>query len=626
MILHQKITNLSKAKGYLVNTDTKRSITLTVKFPKIVQLPVSLALLMLVVFSAVQSTIVAAESPIIDPKSRFHPVHGRKGMVVSQEIVASRVGADILSRGGNAIDAAVATAFALAVTLPRAGNLAGGGFMLVHLAKENTTIALDYREMAPALASRDMFLKPNGDVNNQLARSSIKSSGVPGTIAGLLHAHEKYGRISLRQVIRPAIELASKGIVVNVDLSHSLKSRAERLLKNPATSEYFFKEGGALYELGDTLVQSDLAETLRRIAAKGRRGFYQGKTAQLIVDEMERSGGLISLDDLKNYLVVERTPVCADFRTNRICSMPPPSSGGIHLLQMLNILEGWDLQSLGHNSAAYLHRLIESMRRAYADRSAYLGDPDFYSVPVQQIIDKKYANNLRRQIDLTHASASADVQPGLSIDPRTLVKTPKDPDDESIETTHISTWDQWGNVVSTTTTLNFSFGSGIAVSGAGFLLNNEMDDFSAKPGVPNGYGLIGGVANEIEPGKRPLSAMTPTIVFDQQGTPIMATGSPGGSTIITAVLQVLLNVLEFDMGIADATAASRIHHQWQPDRVGYEPGISPDTLNLLERMGHSLDDKPRILGATQTVHIGTDGATIGASDTRRDGAGAVPQR
>ena len=580
----------------------------------------------LAVFSAMQPAVMAAETAVIDPKSRFHPVHGKSGMVVSQEIVASQVGADILSQGGNAIDAVVATGFALAVTLPRAGNLAGGGFMLVYLAEENKTIALDYREMAPAAASRDMFLKSNGDVDDRLARDSLKSSGVPGTVAGLLHAHEKYGLLTLKQVIQPAIDLAAGGITVNVDLSYSIKSRAERLKREPATRRYFFKEDGSFYELGDNLVQSDLANSLRRIAANGRSGFYQGKTAELIASQMTRSGGLISLDDLKNYRVVERAPVCADYKINKVCSMPPPSSGGIHLLQILNILEPWDLTALGHNSAAYIHRLVEAMRRAYADRSAYLGDPDFYSVPVDQIINKEYAKTLRRQIDLKQASASDDVLPGLPIDPNTLVKGAKKAITESVETTHISTWDQWGNVVSATTTLNFSFGSGIAVSGAGFLLNNEMDDFSAKPGSPNGYGLIGGVANEIQPGKRPLSAMTPTIVFDEKGAPILATGSPGGSTIITAVLQVLLNILEFNMGIADATAASRVHHQWLPDRIGYEPGISPDTLHLLSQMGHSLDKEPRILGSTQTVHRAPNGATMGASDTRRDGAGAVPQK
>ena len=582
--------------------------------------------LVLAVFGGIQPAVMAAETAIIDPKSRFHPVHGRSGMVASQEIVASRVGADILSQGGNAIDAAVATGFALAVTLPRAGNLAGGGFMMVHLAEENKTIALDYREMAPAAASRDMFLKSNGEVDNQLARDSLKSSGVPGTVAGLLYAHEKYGQLTLKQIIQPAIDLAAEGIAVNVDLSSSIKSRAKRLKRDPSTRRYFFKEDGTFYELGDKFVQSDLAGSLRRIAANGRSGFYQGKTAQLITDQMKRSGGLISLEDLKNYRVVERTPVCANFKANKICSMPPPSSGGIHLLQMLNILEPWDLKALGHNSAAYIHRLVETMRRAYADRSAYLGDPDFYLVPVSQIIDKKYAKALHRQIDLKQASSSDDVLPGLPIDPDTLIKGAQPAIAESIETTHISAWDEWGNVVSTTTTLNFSFGSGIAVSGAGFLLNNEMDDFSAKPGSPNGYGLIGGIANEIQPGKRPLSAMTPTIVFDEKGAPTLATGSPGGSTIITAVLQVLLNVLEFDMGIADATAASRVHHQWLPDRMGYEPGISPDTLYLLTQMGHSLEQEARILGSTQTIHKGVNGATMGASDTRRDGAGAVPQK
>ena len=568
-------------------------------------------------FLVLSSFSLASEKAIIDPSARFHPLVSDRGMVVSQEMIASQVGADILARGGNAVDAAVATGFALAVTLPRAGNLGGGGFMLVHLAAENKTVAIDYREMAPASASRDMFLDAEGDVDNKKARYSMQSSGVPGTVAGLLHALDSYGTMSLKQVVQPAIELAANGFKVSMDLSSSLQARQQTMHKNPASREYFYKADGAGYEYGETLVQKHLAATLQRIAKKGRSGFYQGKTAQLIVAEMQRSGGLISHKDLTSYRVIERTPVCGDYRGNSVCAMPPPSSGGVHMLQMLNILEGWDLASLGHNSAAYIHRLVESMRRAYADRSSYLGDPDYFPVPVAELTDKQYATELREQINLAKSSRSADIRPGL--DNRSAGK-------ESTETTHFSTWDRWGNVVSNTYTLNFSYGSGISVTGAGFLLNNEMDDFSAKPGSPNGYGLVGGIANAIEPGKRPLSSMTPTIVFDKSGAPILATGSPGGSTIITIVMQMLLNIIDFDMNVAEATAAPRIHHQWLPDRVFYEAGVSADTLQVLREMGHQLNDKTSRLGATQSIQSDLDGAMFyGTADYRREGSGvAIP--
>ena len=568
-------------------------------------------------FLVLSSFSLASEKAIIDPSARFHPLVSDRGMVVSQEMLASQVGADILARGGNAVDAAVATGFALAVTLPRAGNLGGGGFMLVHLAAENKTVAIDYREMAPASASRDMFLDAEGDVDNKKARYSMQSSGVPGTVAGLLHALDSYGTMSLKQVLQPAIELAANGFKVSMDLSSSLQARQQTMHKNPASREYFYKADGAGYEYGETLVQKHLAATLQRIAKKGRSGFYQGKTAQLIVAEMQRSGGLISHKDLTGYRVIERTPVCGDYGGNSVCAMPPPSSGGVHMLQMLNILEGWDLASLGHNSAAYIHRLVESMRRAYADRSSYLGDPDYFPVPVAELTDKQYATELREQINLVKSSRSADIRPGL--DNRSAGK-------ESTETTHFSTWDRWGNVVSNTYTLNFSYGSGISVTGAGFLLNNEMDDFSAKPGSPNGYGLVGGIANAIEPGKRPLSSMTPTIVFDKSGAPILATGSPGGSTIITIVMQMLLNIIDFDMNVAEATAAPRIHHQWLPDRVFYEAGVSADTLQVLREMGHQLNDKTSRLGATQSIQADSDGAMFyGTADYRREGSGvAIP--
>jgi gamma-glutamyltranspeptidase/glutathione hydrolase len=566
---------------------------------------------MLVVLISVSAN--ADRQPLLDSKTRFHPVISQTGMVVSQEMIASQVGADILAKGGNAIDAAVATGFALAVTLPRAGNIGGGGFMMIYLAEENKTIAIDYREMAPSEAFKDMFLSSEGDVDNRKAQFSIQSSGVPGTVAGLVHAQENYGKLSLKQVLKPAINLARNGITVTITLAESLAARSERLQSDAGTKKYFFKKDGAEYQPGDVIRQRDLAATLARIAANGAAGFYQGKTAAMIVDQMERTGGLITRADLEDYVALERTPVCGDYRESKVCAMPPPSSGGIHMVQMLNILEGWDLKALGHNSADYIHRLVESMRRAYADRSLYLGDSDFFPVPLAQLTDKKYASTLRQQIDLDHASRSEDVRPGL-VDSA-----------ESTETTHFSAWDQWGNVVSNTYTLNFSYGSGISVDGAGFLLNNEMDDFSAKPGSPNGYGLVGGIANSIQPGKRPLSSMTPTIVFDPAGAPILTTGSPGGSTIITVVMQMVLNVLEFDMGIAEATAASRIHHQWLPDNVYYESGVSADTLRLLREMGHIVNDQPRRLGASESIEANGDGVLFGAADPRRHGSGAVAQ-
>ena len=553
----------------------------------------------------------------LDKNARFHPTVSSLGMVVSQEAIASQVGADILEAGGNAVDAAVATGFALAVTLPRAGNLGGGGFMLVHLAKENKTIAIDYREMAPYDAHRDMFLDSQGNVDNEKARFSAQSSGVPGTVAGLLYALDNYGTMSISEVLKPAIQLATKGFKVNHDLADSLRLSAKRLQKHKASSEYFYKTDGKYYVPGDILVQSDLSSTLKRISQQGASGFYQGKTADLIIKQMQRSGGLISKEDLASYRVVERQPVCGSFKQNKICAMPPPSSGGIHLIQMLNILENFDLENMGHNSAAYMHHLIEAMRSAYADRSLYLGDPDFTPVPVKQLIDKAYAKSLSQQINPNKARRSQDVYPGLD-------KWIASQANESEETTHFSVWDNQGNIVSNTYTLNFAYGSGIAVAGAGFLLNNEMDDFSAKPGTANGYGLIGGTANAIQPKKRPLSSMTPTIVFDANGKPSLATGSPGGSTIITIVLQLILNTSEFNMGLAEATAAPRFHHQWLPDMAYFENGISSDSLNLLKKMGHQISPQSRVLGSTQSILVKGNNLQ-GSADSRRQGAAAIAQ-
>lgn len=565
------------------------------------------------------SISVLSESAIsyADKNARFDPVISQLGMVVSQEAVASQVGAEILEAGGNAIDAAVATGFALAVTLPRAGNLGGGGFMMIYLAKENKTIAIDYREMAPNLADRDMFLDKEGNVDNEKARFSAQSSGVPGSVAGLLHALDKYGTMSVKEVLKPAIKLAGEGFKVNYDLSDSLRSSVKRLQKHKGSKGYFYKANGDYYLPGDPFVQSDLSLTLNRIAEQGKSGFYKGKTADLIVAQMRRSGGLISAKDLANYKVIERQPVCGSYRKIGLCAMPPPSSGGIHLVQMLNILENFDLKSMGHNSAAYIHHLSEAMRSAYADRSLYLGDPDFTPVPVNQLINKVYAKTLSQQINPVKARLSKGVYPGLD---KWVASKPK----ESEETTHYSTWDKQGNVVSNTYTLNFAYGNGIAVQGAGFLLNNEMDDFSAKPGSANGYGLIGGTANAIQPKKRPLSSMTPTIVFDGSGKPILATGSPGGSTIITIVLQMILNTSDFNMGIAEATAAPRFHHQWLPDMISLEYGLSDDTVRLLKSMGHQISPKTRVLGSTQSISV--KGKYLeGSADSRRQGAAAVPQ-
>lgn len=551
-------------------------------------------------------------TPIISYNTQYHPTLARKGMVVSQDIHASNAGLEALKLGGNAVDAAVATGFALAVTHPQAGNLGGGGFMLVYLASENKTIAIDYREMAPAAASRDMFLGADGNVNNRLARFSLKSSGVPGTVMGLVEAQAKYGTLPLATVMAPAIKLAEEGFPVTWALSGSLGRYKERLGQDDASLKKFFKADGSNYQQGEILIQPDLAKTLKEVSAKGTAGFYEGWVADRIVDAMQTGGGLITHADLKNYVVKEREAIEGTYRDYKVVSMPPPSSGGVHVIQMLNVLEGWDMKSLGHNSADYLHRLTESMKYAYADRSKYLGDPDFFNVPVTALTSKDYAATIRDRINLEAATPSTEIAPAPSLP------------DESKDTTHFSTMDAAGNMVANTYTLNFSYGNGRTVAGAGFLLNNEMDDFSAKPGTPNGFGLIGAEANAIEAGKRPLSSMTPVLLF-KNGQPFMTTGSPGGSTIITVVLQTVLNVMEFDMNAATATARPRIHHQWYPDRLAMEPGHSIDTQRKLIEMGHQmLTGRDRILGATMTIIRRPNGIMAGAADPRRPGAYAAP--
>ncbi len=554
---------------------------------------------------AAKSVAAETSEPIIDYHERFIPVVARHGMVVGPEQLAAEVGAKILRDGGNAVDAAVATGFALAVTYPRAGNLAGGGFMLIHLAEENRQTLVDYRESAPAAASRDMFLDAQGELDHQREYFSLQSAGVPGTVAGLLYAQDTYGALSREEVLAPAIALAREGFPVSFALSFEINASAQRLRQNPAAAQLFFRPDGSAYAIGDTWRQPDLAWTLGQISANGAEGFYRGEVAQRIAAEMAAGGGLITAQDLAGYRVVERQPVRGTYRGFDVVSTPPPSSGGIHILQILNVLEGYDLQAMGHNSATYLHHLAESMKLAYADRSLYLGDPDFVDVPVAQLIDKRYAARQRARIDGMHATPAAQIAPGRPLG------------NESTETTHYTVADRFGNVVSNTYTLNFSFGSHIAVPGTGMLLNNEMADFAASPGNANAFGLVQGEANKIEPGKRPLSSMSPTIVL-RDGKPWLATGSPGGSVIITTVLQMALNAMEFDMNVATAAAEPRIHHQWMPDVLRMEEGFSPDTVRLLEAMGQAVDIAGRTTGRTNSIML-ENGWLYGASDTRRPG-------
>ncbi len=577
----------------------------TFAYPRIAALLLVFALLLT---GSVGAQSPASEPPIIDPEDIHHPVAGRNGMVVSQEMIASQVGAEILARGGNAVDAAVAVGFALAVTLPRAGNLGGGGFMLVYLAETDEVVAIDYREMAPAAATRDMYLDDNGEVDQQRVRFSHLAAGIPGTVAGLHHAHSRFGSMKWSELVLPAMRLARNGIIVNYDLADSLKRRRSRMTRHRTTAETFFKPGGVPYEAGDKFVQKDLAWTLKQIARGGKEAFYSGPVARKIVTQMEAHDGLITLEDLANYRVAEREPVRGQYRGFEIVSMPPPSSGGVHLIQMLNVLEHFPLARYGPGSANHLHVMTEAMRLAYADRAEHLGDPDFYAVPVDWLTSEDYARELAASIDMEQARSSAEVSPGTPVPP------------ESLDTTHFSVMDKSGNMVANTYTLNFSYGSGITVAGAGFLLNNEMDDFSAKPGVPNAFGLLGGEANAVQPGKRPLSSMTPTLVF-KDGKPFIATGSPGGSRIITAVLQLIVNVIDHGMNIADATHQPRIHHQWLPDILQHERLINPDTLKILAARGHDLKTSSA-LGAVETLMF-RDGTFYGAADPRRPGSGAV---
>ena len=527
------------------------------------------------------------------------PLRARHGMVVAMESIAADVGVSVLQQGGNAVDAAVAVGFALAVTHPYAGNIGGGGFMLIRFADGRSTF-IDFRERAPEKASRNMYL----DARGELTKDSIegwRSSGVPGSVRGFEMALKKYGKRTWVENLAPAVELATKGFPVSYALAESLKG--SRSLAASPESKRIFQKGGTFYDVGEKLVQPELAQTLALISKNGPDEFYQGETARRFAGEMAKHGGIISLADLKDYKAIERTPLTGAYKNYTIITSPPASSGGIALLEMLGILEGTGYEKAGPGSASAIHYQAEAMRRAYADRNEYVGDPDFVKVPIKGLLDPAYLAKLRASIDPERATPSDRVKPGKPVG------------SESMETTHYSVVDSEGNAVAVTYTLNGGFGNGITVPGLGFLLNNEMDDFAAKPGTANMFGLVQGEANAIAPGKRPLSSMTPTIVL-KDGKLFMTAGAPGGSRISTAVAQVILNVLDFGMNVQDAVDAPRVHHQWQPDKLSLERAISPDTVALLKSRGYDVDYAPGVVLAQVAAIVSDGGWLQGASDGR----------
>lgn len=542
------------------------------------------------------------------------PQPNKKGMVVSAHPLASEAGLSMLRQGGNAVDAAVATAFAISVVEPFAAGIGGGGFLLLHQSQTGEMKALDFRERAPLRATRNMYLD-QGKVRQNASMNGYLAVAVPGTVAGLYEVHHQYGKLSWQRVIAPAIRLAQGGFVVSSIASwrsiQQYEPRKQAILDNPAARQIFTRNG-ALYAPGERLVQRDLAQSLQAIA-QDPQTFYTGKIARAIATDMEKNGGLITLKDLKSYKPIWRTPLCGSFRSYRICSMPPPSSGGVHLLQMLNIIGNTDLKSMGWHNPDTLHLLVEAMRIAYADRSRYLGDPDFVNVPVAELISRTYAAKRRQEIRMDRATPSSEVKPVEREIRQRLSKS------ESADTSQITVIDEKRNAVSLTFTINYGFGSGVVVPGTGILLNDEMDDFAAAPGIPNVFGLLGGEANAIAPRKTPLSSMTPTIVTEN-GRLRMATGSPGGSTIITTVLQVILNVLEYDMDAGAAVSAPRIHHQWLPDQLRVEPfGLDVATLRELRRRGHKISEQSP-WGNANAIVVTPNNQLQGAADPRGEGS------
>jgi len=542
-----------------------------------------------------------SRAPAIAPAQT---ILAHNGVVVAQEQRAARIGIEILDRGGNAVDVAVAVGFALAVTYPRAGNIGGGGFMVIHLAKTGEDVAIDYREAAPAAATRSMFLDDHGEPDPRISRDSALSIGVPGTVAGLALAHEKYGsgKLSLDDLIEPAITLARNGVEIVDDVADSLPRAQARIARWHSSAPVFLNSDGTVLMPGQDLLQPDLAITLRAIAREGPRGFYEGPVAEKIVTSVRKAGGIMTAEDLGNYHAILRKPVRGNYRGYDIVSMPPPSSGGVHLIEMLNILEDYDLAKLSREES--MHDMIEAMKRAYADRAVFMGDPDAVKIPVAGLTSKTYAASLRAQIG-ERATPSANIHPGKAID------------FEGQNTTHFSVIDRDGNVVSNTYTLNFSYGLGLVAEGTGVLLNNELDDFTSKPGTANAYDLMGYNANLPGPGKRPLSSMAPTIVL-KDGKPFLITGSPGGSRIITAVLQVIVNAIDFHMPVGQAVSEPRVHQQWQPDEVYAEAGFSPDVLEGLAKRGHKIvPTEPHT--SANSIEVTADGY-VGAADRRTRGS------
>lgn len=539
---------------------------------------------------------------------RAQAVLAQRGMVVTQERQASRIGAEILAKGGNAVDAAVAAGFALAVTLPKAGNLGGGGFMVVHLAEKGEDLVIDYRETAPAAMRQDTFLDANGNPDPEKSRDSALAAGVPGTVAGLALAHARFGsgRFTLAELVAPAVQLAREGIPVEGDLLDSLLLAGPRLQRWASTAQIFLKPDGSNWSAGDRLVQPELAAALEAIGREGPRAFYIGPIADKIVTSVREAGGLMTRGDLEEYQPIIREPVRGTYRGYQIVSMPPPSSGGVHLVQMLNILEGFPLGKLGAGSPAALHLMIEAMKLAYADRAEFLGDPDAVDVPAGLLVSKEYAAQQRAAIDPQHARAAIDIRP--------------DSNALGGNTTHFSVVDQFGNAVANTTSLNLNYGLGLVAQGTGILLNNTLDDFAAAPGAPNAFGLIGGSANAPGPGKRPLSSMTPTIVL-KDGRPVLVTGAPGGGRIISTVLQVIVNGIDFGLPLAEAVGAPRVHHQWRPDEVVAEPSLPAATIRALEKREHAVRVGPPF-GSAHSIAVTPQGL-VGVADPRASGSGAV---
>jgi gamma-glutamyltranspeptidase/glutathione hydrolase len=537
------------------------------------------------------------------------PLRVKNGIVTSASRLASDAGVSALKQGGNAVDAAITTAFALAVTLPSAGNIGGGGFMVYH-GEDGHATTFDFREKAPLAANERRYLGLDGNVIDNSNHIGMLAIGVPGTVAGLWKAHQELGSLPWADLVAPAVKLAREGIPMSYSLYSGFARSKSRFDQYPSTAAKFFKADGSLYELGETWYQPDLAHTLELIQDNGADGFYKGENASRLAGFMVDNGGLITEEDLLKYEAVEREPIRGTYRGYDIVSMPPPSSGGVVLVEMLNILEGYDLSDMGHNSALYLHVLTESMRRAYADRAEHLGDPDFNEgMPLERLLDKDYASNLRGSIDMDQASKS---------DPNGFAEPY-----ESEETTHFSVVDKDGNMVSMTYTLEFGYGSGIVVEGGGYLLNNEMGDFNAVPGVTNTRGLIGTAANLVAPEKRMLSSMTPTIVA-KDGRPVFTAGSPGGKTIINTTLQLILNVVDHDMNIAESVEAGRIHHQWLPDVTSMETGsLSLDTIELYEARGHRFRERAAQGAAMAVFYDRVNKLFEGASDSRRGDGAAV---